>query len=106
MSRVFGRRLHKAARCRLRHAKPFNDPRPSWLSYATASPGTLGKQGRDRRDGRASRVDDPAIIAFKHKAAEHASGVGAGVDTDPVILELGLKGDTVAVDHDLPMVLG
>src|SRR5579875_995527 len=50
------------------------------------------------------RAQEPMPAAFEHKAGEDACGIGAGVDSDPVLPYLGRLCDAVPVDYDLAVV--
>src|SRR5579883_3462435 len=50
------------------------------------------------------RAEEPMPAAFEHKAGEDACGIGAGVDSDPVLPYLGRLCDAVPVDYDLAVV--
>ncbi len=53
----------------------------------------IGKGGRLRRD-------EAPIGAFENEAGQHVGGVGAGVDADSVIVDLGPRRQRMAVDDD------
>ena len=51
-----------------------------------------------------ARLDEPALCSFERKCRQDAVAIGAGVDADSVLENIGLRANCMPMDHDEPMV--